>query len=135
MNKSITSNQIQLTPVKFPYDCTQASPWYILRPLPKVPPQKKTRVNNRKRKCPILMNTPEKNALERQQIEKVKRKRKPSAKQPIKRKGWKTSKNIKSKKNSSSLEDAACLICFDSCLESKNMKTAFTTLCARTGSI
>ena len=51
MSKSITSNQLQSTPAKLPYDCTQASPSIspeILRPLPKAPPRKKTRVNNRK---------------------------------------------------------------------------------------
>ena len=63
MGKSITSNQMQSAPVKFPYDCTQASPGIspgILRPFPKAPPQKKTRANNRKQKCAILTDTPEK---------------------------------------------------------------------------
>ena len=61
-----------------------------------------------------------KNALERQQIEKEKQKCKPTAKQPIKRKGRKTlKKNIISKENSSSEEDVTCVICCDSYLESK----------------
>ena len=58
MSKSITSNLIQSTPVKFLYDCTQANPGKsseILRPFPKAPPRKKTRANNRKQKCTILM--------------------------------------------------------------------------------
>ena len=59
------------------------------------------------------MDTPEKNALEWQQVEKEKRKHKPTAKQPIKRKGRKAlKKSIKSKDNSSSEEDVTCVICF-----------------------
>ena len=76
-----------------------------------------------------------KNALERQQIEKQKQRRKPRAEQPIKRKGQKSSKkNRKSKEVSSSEEDVTCLICFDSYLESKEM-TGFCDMCARTGYI
>ena len=123
MSKSITSNQLQSTPAKLPYDCTQAGPSKspeILAPLLKAPPRKKTRANNRKRKCAILTDSPEKNELERQQIEKEKRKRKPTAKQPVKRKKRKTLKRkAKSEENSSSEEDARCLICFDFYRESK----------------
>ena len=122
MSNGITSNQRQSTPVKFTYDCTKASPGIspeIVRPFSKEPSQKKMRANNRKSKCTILTDTPEKNPLESQQMEKKNWKRKTTVKQP---RGKDGKLEEEQKKQGRLFIRRRCLIWFDSCREGKENK-------------
>ena len=54
-----------------------------VRPFPRAPPRKTRSANNKRRKCAILTDSPEKAAIE-QHIMKQKKRGRPKAKQPIK---------------------------------------------------